>query len=151
LLVTGLMAFLLGAPSALSLAFFDNQDAVWSLGLILNGAFIAFGVIRYGTNRFRKQLVNCVEGDIKMGKGFNFVLSVLIPAQAIILIAWYFYQGITSTTQWWNPFVTFSLGSIIFQWSIGIILFLTLNKWLVSHTSIESDHEANRDEKTSHP
>lgn len=131
--LTGLLAFFLGAPSALSMAFFDNQDTVWSLGLIINGLFLAFGVIRYGTDKFRKDVVNSVEDDLKMGRGYNYVISILIPLQGIILIGWYFYQAL-QTKNWWDPFAIFSLGTILFQWGIGLALFLLLNRWLVKRT-----------------
>ncbi|MCP5470392.1 MAG: sodium-dependent transporter [Chlamydiales bacterium] len=135
ILLTGTLALFLGAPSALSMAFFDNQDSVWSLGLIINGLFMAFGVIRYGVNKFRKEVINSVEGDFNMGKGYNFVLGVLIPVQGIILLGWYFYRGITDIQNWWDPFTVFSLGTILFQWGIGLICFLLLNRWMSARTT----------------
>lgn len=132
ILLTGFLALILGAPSALSMAFFDNQDWVWSVGLIVNGLFIAFGVIRFGANRFRKQAINACPDDFKVGKVYNIIISVLVPAQGIILIGWYFYQSITQIdTTWWNPFHVYSVGTILFQWGIALITFLILNKWIV--------------------
>lgn len=133
ILLTGVLAFFLGAPSALSMAFFDNQDSVWSLGLIVNGLFMAFAVMRYGVNRFRTEVVNSVEGDFKMGMGYNFVIGVLIPIQGILLLGWYFYQAV-STERWWDPFAMFSMGTILFQWGIGLICFLLINRWLAKRT-----------------
>ncbi|MCH9610914.1 MAG: hypothetical protein S4CHLAM81_01000 [Chlamydiales bacterium] len=125
--ITGLLALFLGTPSAISMAYFNNQDSVWSLGLILNGLFLAFGVIRYGVNRFRKEVINSVPGDFKMGRGYNFVLGALIPIQGIILIGWYIYKSL-QVASWWDPFAIFSLGTILFQWGIGLTCFLLLNK-----------------------
>jgi neurotransmitter:Na+ symporter, NSS family len=138
--ITGVLSFLLGAPSALSLAFFENQDWVWSLGLILNGAFVAYAVIRYGPNRFRKKLVNTVEGDIKMGSGYNFVISVLIPLQALILIGWYFTQTYLAmrNSGWWDPFKVYSLGTVIFQWGIAFIFFRLCNKWMAEKVALHA-------------
>jgi SNF family Na+-dependent transporter len=42
--IVGSFGFLLGIPSALSMAFFDNQDFVWGVGLMLSGFFFAFAV-----------------------------------------------------------------------------------------------------------
>jgi len=134
ILVTALLAFVLGAPSALSMAFFDNQDSVWGLGLIINGLFMAFAVMRYGVNRFRKELVNSVDGDLKMGRGYNFVISVLIPLQGIILIGWFFYKSIVEVDRFWDPFMVFSLGTIVFQWGTAIVCFLLINRWLANRT-----------------
>lgn len=133
ILLTGALAFLFGAPSALSMAFFDNQDWVWSVGLIASGLFIALGVIRYGVNRFRIEALNTSPNDFKIGKFYNVIIRVLIPAQGIILICWYFYQSFMQTS-WWDPFHIYSLGTVLFQWGIALILFLSLNKWLVKRT-----------------
>lgn len=134
ILLTGGIALLFGTPSALSMAFFENQDWVWSIGLIMNGLFIAFGVIRYGTDRFRREMINGVKGDFKVGKFYNFIIKYAIPAQGIFLIGWYFYQSMTLDAEWWNPFHIYSVGTIVFQWGGALIIFLILNKKLVKRT-----------------
>lgn len=132
ILLTGFLALILGTPSAISMNFFENQDWVWSVGLIVNGVFIAFGIIRYGVNRFRTEAVNVCPTDFKMGIFYNFLIRILIPAQGIVLILWYFYQSLLhADTPWWNPFHIYSLGTILFQWGIALIAFLLLNRWLV--------------------
>lgn len=140
--LTGLLALLLGSPSAINMAYFDNQDWVWSNGLIINGLFIAFAVIRYGANRFRKQCVNISPHDFKIGKVYNFLISVLIPTQGILLIGWFFYQSIRQHGKdWWNPFLLNNAGTLIFQWGIALIFLLILNKWLVKRTlATEANH-----------
>ncbi|NGX55077.1 MAG: hypothetical protein KR126chlam2_00699 [Chlamydiae bacterium] len=136
ILLTGTLALLLGAPSALNMAFFDNQDWVWSLGLIINGLFISFAIIRFGPNRFRKKVINTSPGDFKLGKFYNVIIGVLVPIQAIVLIGWYFYQSIAhlDKEEWWNPFRIYSIGTIILQWGIALVAFLLLNKWMVNKT-----------------
>ena len=135
ILLTGAISLLLGAPSALSMAFFENQDWVWSVGLIVNGLFIAFAVVRYGTDRFRQEAINSSPQDIKVGKFYNILIGVLIPAQGIVLICWYFYNSIVHIDpEWWNPLRMYSVGTILLQWGIAIIAFLLLNKWLVNKT-----------------
>ncbi len=133
--LTGGLAILFGGFSALNMAIFDNQDWVWSVGLIVSGLFIAFGVIRYGVNRYRKEVINTSPYDFKLGKFYNYIIKILIPAQAIVLIGWYFYQSITSLDpEWWNPFRVYSAGTILFQWGIAILAFLLFNRWLVRKT-----------------
>jgi neurotransmitter:Na+ symporter, NSS family len=138
--VIGVLSFLLGAPSALSLAFFENQDWVWSLGLILNGAFVAYAVIRFGPNRFRRKLVNTVSTDIKMSSGYNFVISFLIPLQALILIGWYFTQTYFAMRHdgWWDPFKMYSLGTILFQWGLAFIFFRLCNRWMAEKVALHA-------------
>lgn len=133
--LTGGLAFLLGTPSALNMAFFENQDWVWGLGLIVSGLFISFGVIRYGVNRYRENVINTSPQDFKLGRFYNGMIKVLIPAQALILIGWYFYQSITSLdSEWWNPFRVYSAGTILFQWGLALLVFFLLNRWMVKKT-----------------
>lgn len=133
--LTGFLALVLGAPSALNMAFFENQDWVWSIGLIVNGIFIAFGVICYGTDKFRKDAVNSSPKDFKMGKFYNLIIGFLVPAQGILLIGWYFYKSfLQNKADWWNPFNVYSVGTILFQWGIALITFILLNGWLVKKT-----------------
>lgn len=136
ILVAGLLAILFGAPSALSLAIFDNQDWVWSTGLIVSGLFIAIGVIRFGVDRYRQIAINTSTKDFKMGKFYNILIAFLIPAQAIILISWSFFQSIAESRipNFWSPFYVYSLGSLLFQWGVALLLFIILNKWLVKRS-----------------
>jgi NSS family neurotransmitter:Na+ symporter len=133
--LTGALTLFLGAPSAINMAFFNNQDWVWSVGLIVSGLFIAYGAIRYGVNRYREEAINTSPHDFKLGKSYNFIIGVLIPAQAVTLICWYFYQSLTQLNdEWWNPFGIYSLGTILFQWGVALIFFIAMNKWLVRKT-----------------
>lgn len=135
ILLTATLAIVFGAPSALNMAFFENQDWVWSVGLIVNGLFIAFAVMRYGIDRFREKAINSSPYDFNIGKFYNLIIKVLIPAQGITLIGWYFYQGFFQTgTHWWDPFQVSSVGTILFQWGIALIIFILLNKWMVKRT-----------------
>lgn len=133
ILLTGILTLFIGIPSALSQTFFNNQDWVWSVGLIVSGLFIAFSAIRFGLDRYRKTAINSVEGDIRLGKFYNIVLGVLIPIQGIFLLAWYFYKNI-GTSSWWNPFAEGSLATLVMQWGLAIIVFIGLNKLLVRRT-----------------
>ncbi len=54
------VGFVLGVPSSIHLGFFENQDFVWSVGLMISGAFVAFAVIRYGARRFRIRTIDGV-------------------------------------------------------------------------------------------
>ncbi|MEZ5314735.1 MAG: sodium-dependent transporter [Chlamydiales bacterium] len=133
--LTSLLTILLGIPSAMSMAFFENQDWVWSLGLIVNGLFTSFAVATYGTNRFRKEALNTCPNDFKIGKFYNLFIKIFIPAQAIILILWYFSQSLTHlNTKWWNPFQTYGIGTIVFQWGLALIIFFILNNYIAKKT-----------------
>lgn len=134
IVLTGFLALLLGAPSALSMAFFHNQDWVWGIGLIVNGLFIAFAVMRYGVDRFRVEEVNHSPVDFKLGKFYNFLLTILVPIQGVFLIGWFFYRSIIADSTWWNPIHVYGVGTIIFQWGVAMVLFIVLNKQMVKRS-----------------
>jgi NSS family neurotransmitter:Na+ symporter len=134
-----LITAVLGLPSAIYYKFFQNQDWVWGLGLIISGTFFAIGVIRFGVNKFRKQYINVIEGDMRTGIWFNYVLKYLIPLEALLLIFWWFFQSIGwNPLGWYNPFRTDSLGTCIFQWILVIIILLGLNRIIVGKMEQEN-------------
>ncbi|MBN2365673.1 MAG: sodium-dependent transporter [Calditrichaeota bacterium] len=125
-------AALLGIPSALSYKFFQNQDWVWGLGLIVSGLFFAIAVISFGVNKFRQEYVNIVEGDLRSGYWFNYIIKYLIPIEGILLILWWLFQSIGwNPGGWYNPFQADSLGTCIAQWMLVVALLLALNGIIV--------------------
>ncbi len=132
------MALLFGIPSALSLDFFTNQDWVWGVGLILSGGAFAFTVIRFGVEKFRTEIINGEGSDIKIGKWYNFVITYLIPFQAVVLLVWWLVSSASWDPEWWNPFHSANAGTCLFQWGIVIIIFILLNRFLVKLTFKEN-------------
>lgn len=133
--LVGSLGFLFGIPSALSLTVFYNQDWVWGVALMISGGFISFSVIKYGVDRFRREVVNGEGSDVYIGKWYNYVIAFLIPLQVTVLIVWWLY----SSTQWdpdgwWNPFGAETLGTCLFQWGIILALFIAFNKAIVGRT-----------------
>ncbi len=124
---------LLGLPSALDTRFFLNQDWTWGVGLLVSGFFISLLALRYGVDRFRTDLVNSAGGDIRIGRWYNLALGVLVPAAAVVLIVWWFWQVADSAT-WWDPFQIENIGTCLFQWGLALGAFLLLNRWLAGRT-----------------
>ena len=124
-----LAVFLLGAPSAISLEFFQNPDWVWGLALMVSGFFIAVAVNKYGAAKFRDELVNTEGNDLSVGGWYTILMKYVIPIEFVILLGWWFYQAITiyDPDGWWNPRHTFSVGTCILQWGIVIGLFAAFN------------------------
>jgi NSS family neurotransmitter:Na+ symporter len=122
--------FLFGLPSALDPTFFQNQDWVWSLGLLLSGLLFAASVIGYGVDRFRRELLDSEDNDIRLGRVFNIVVKYVIPIEFIALIAWWFTQAILvyDPGRWWDPLRPFSVGTCIAQWGILIMIMLVFQK-----------------------
>jgi neurotransmitter:Na+ symporter, NSS family len=131
IVIIAALGFLLGIPSALDLNFLTNQDWVWGIGLILSGAFISFSIIKYGVDKFRIEVINGYGSDVKIGRWYNFVIGILVPIQVLILISWWLISSIGWDAEWWNPFHAENFGTVIFQWTIILILFVLLNKVMV--------------------
>jgi len=132
ILIIASLGFILGIPSALDLSFLANQDWVWGVGLILSGAFISFSIIRYGVNKFRTEVINGYGSDVKIGKWYNFVIGILVPIQVVVLISWWLISSIGWDAEWWNPFHAENFGTVIFQWTIILLVFVVLNKFMVN-------------------
>ncbi|HXG37657.1 MAG TPA: sodium-dependent transporter [Bacteroidota bacterium] len=144
LVMVAVVGFLLGIPSALSLNFFENQDWVWGIGLMISGGFISFAVIKHGTDKFRQEAVNGEGSDIKIGRWYNVIISWLIPLQVIALIVWWFSLSIFSydTEGWWNPFHAYSVGTCLLQWGFMMMIFIAINRWMVRKTFATRAQEA---------
>ena len=93
--LVGVVGFLMGLPSAWRLGFFQNQDWVWGLGLIVSGFFISMTVIRFGATRFRNEIINTPEEPRPLGRWYSFVMTYLVPVEFGALIIWWFYQAAT--------------------------------------------------------
>jgi neurotransmitter:Na+ symporter, NSS family len=127
-LTVGALGFLLGIPSAVSMATFDNQDFVWGVGLMLSGFFFAVAVLRYGVTRFRTTLINTPDADIHIGAWWDWAIR-LVVLEAIILVVWWFWQ-----VRGEPLFGTFGVGNVLVQWAIMLGIFIGLNGWMVRRT-----------------
>jgi len=141
--IVAFLAFFLGIPSAVSMGFLNNQDWTWSLGLMINGFFMAFAVIKYGTENFRNNIINTEGNDINLGKWFDIVVKYVIPVEFFSLIGWWFYQSITifDKNGWWNPLHIYSIGTCLFQWGFVIFVFIILNRWIADKSSLKLNIE----------
>ncbi|RMG68547.1 MAG: sodium-dependent transporter [Calditrichaeota bacterium] len=136
LTIVYLITLLMGIPSAVSMNVFNNQDWVWGLGLIVSGSFFTFAVLKYGVERFRRTFLDVRYNDLRVGPWFNGLMRGLIPAEALIMLGWWFYQSIQWDPQhWWDPLSPFSLVTCLVQWGVLVACLLVLNHrlaaWLV--------------------
>ena len=119
-----------GAPSAVSVAVFENQDWVWGLALMVSGLLVALGATRFCVRRFREELVNVAGNDLNLGRGFEWVLTYLIPVEFAVMFGWWIYQAVAviDPTGWWSPLRTYSLGTCLLQWGVALVLLVAFNK-----------------------
>ena len=133
--VVGIVGFLLGVPSALSLRVLHNQDFVWGVGLMVSGLFFAVGVTSFGVRRFREAQLNHEYSDIRVGRWWDLVLGVVVPLEALVLLAWWFYQvrG-ADLAGWLDPLREANVGTMVLQWGVVLAVLLLLNRWLARRT-----------------
>lgn len=133
ILFVAFFGFLFGIPSALDLTFFANQDWVWGVALIISGAFISFAIIKFGVDKFRREIINGFGSDVKTGKWFNFLIGFLIPVQVLILVSWWLISSVSWDPEWWNPFHTENAATCLFQWGIVLLFFILFNRKMIEN------------------
>ncbi|TYP49270.1 sodium-dependent transporter [Thermosediminibacter litoriperuensis] len=138
-LLISIGGFILGIPSAYSAAFLDNQDWVWGVGLLISGLLFAIAAYRYGIERIRTEIINKTS-DIYIGRWWNYCI-VLFPVMFAILFGWWVVQAISwYPDNWWDPFETFSVGTMVLQWAISAIVWFTLNYRLADWIKAKSPY-----------
>lgn len=129
------VAFLAGIPSALSVDFLSNQDFVWGVGLLLGGLCAAVAMMKYGVERARREID--ADSDFPIGRWWSWCIR-LFPVMFVVLFGWWIYQAIFvfAPDTWWDPFQTFSLGTLVMQWGLLLIVMLLLNRFLSNRIGV---------------
>jgi NSS family neurotransmitter:Na+ symporter len=139
--LVAILGFLFGLPSAISMGFFNNQDLVWSIGLLFSGFFFTIAVFKYGSKKFRKEVISLSEKATKTGKWLDIVVYVFLPLQFLAMIFWWFWQSYsTDPENWLKINAESSLGTVLFQLIVAIFIFIVLNKFItkrMEHTPDE--------------
>jgi NSS family neurotransmitter:Na+ symporter len=119
----GVLASVIGIPSAYSILFFNNQDWVWGVGLLLSGSFFIFFVLKTGIVSYINQyLVNEQLYFLKRIWLLKF-LTVTMILEFVLMLLWWFFQSVTwYPDTWWDPFGQFTIGTCMFQWIIVILV-----------------------------
>ncbi len=128
-LVVGISCFILGLPSAISMGFFNNQDWVWGLGLMVSGFFFTLAVLKVGPKKFRQEIISTAEDRINLGKGFDILVRLFLPLQFMAMLGWWFWQAYSENpNNWFNIFSQSTVGTVLFQWAVAIAVFIFFNK-----------------------
>ena len=121
-----------GIPSALKLGFFQNQDWVWGVGLMLSGFFFAFAVLRYGVTKWRETFINTPDSDLRIGPWWDWAIR-LVAVQALVLVIWWLWQARLDTfAETWTLFSSFNAGTVVIQFVIVLGVLILANRWIVS-------------------
>ncbi len=138
--IVGLVAFLLGIPSALSLQVFHNQDWVWAVALMVSGLFYAIAIIKSGVTRFRQEQLNHEHSDIRVGRWWDFVITFVVPVEAVILTVWWLVQSWRAAPdRWLDPIAVDNVGTVLFQFAVVLIGLLILNRFLSTRTNVPGE------------
>jgi len=138
--IVAILGFLFGLPSAISMGFFNNQDLVWSIGLLFSGFFFTIAVFKYRSQRFRKEVVSLPEKAKKTGKWFDIVVYVFLPLQFLAMIFWWFWQSYSLDPENWLKITAeSSLGTVLFQLIVAIFVFIVLNKFITKRMEHSPD------------
>ena len=125
----------LGAPSALSLSVFQNQDWVWGVGLMLSGLFFSIAAARFGLERLRREVVNGPGNDLRIGRWWVVLVGVVVPVEAVTLMVWWLYEARGWDVEGWlDPFQPATVGTVLLQWTVALVLLLLANRWLARHS-----------------
>jgi len=137
--IVGVATFALGFPSAISIQILHNQDWVWAVALMLSGLFFAIAIITSGVRRFRDEQLNHADSDIRIGKWWDIVISVVVPIEAIVLTVWWIVQSWRwSGEDWLDPLGVDNVGTVLVQFAIVIGALLLLNRWIADRTQAAS-------------
>ena len=130
--IVGGAGLLFGIPSALKLEFFQNQDWVWGVALMVSGFFFAFAVLKYGVTKWRETFINQEGSDIRIGAWWDWAIR-LVALEAVILAVWMLMgaQG-DDFRETWTLFSPYNVGSVVIQFVILLVVLLLLNKRLAA-------------------
>ncbi|MFA9453721.1 MAG: sodium-dependent transporter, partial [Candidatus Aminicenantaceae bacterium] len=141
-LLVGATCFVLGLPSAISLGFFNNQDHVWGLGLMVSGSFFIFMVLKIGPKRFREEIITSPEHKIKLGKAFDILIKFFLPVQILAMLVWWFWDSYKGDPEnWLNILSRSSVGTVLFQWGVAVTVFILLNRFITKRFVVEDNDD----------
>lgn len=128
ILIMAVLTIALGIPSCWSNFVFSNQDFVVGQGMVIGAVFSGIALLKFGPEKVRTKLLNHPYTSMKIGKRFNWGAAVLLPILAIVMFVWWCVLYIGWEPNWWDPFGMYSLGSMVWQLGIPMILFAIFNK-----------------------
>ena len=128
--IVGAAGLLFGIPSALRLGFFQNQDWVWGVALMVSGFFFAFAVLRYGVTKWRETFINQEDSDIHIGPWWDWAMR-LVAVEAVFLSVWFLWSARGDDFRaTWTLFSPYNVGSVLIQFAIVLVVLLLANRWL---------------------
>ena len=128
--VVGTAGIVFGIPSALNIGFFQNQDWVWGVGLMMSGFFFAVAVLKYGVTKWRETFINHEHSDVRIGAWWDWAIR-LIVVEAVVLMGWWLWSARGADfRETWTLFSPYNIGSVVIQWAVVLAVLIAANRWL---------------------
>jgi len=135
ILMVGVAGVAFGIPSALNLQFFQNQDWVWGVALMVSGFFFAFAVLRYGVTQWRQTFINQAGSDIHIGAWWDWAIR-FVAVEAAVLAGWWLWGARGDDfTETWTLFSSYNVGSVLIQFAVVLVALIAANRWLAARVS----------------
>ena len=120
-IIVGVLTIIASIPSAYSLKFFNNQDWVWGVGLLLSGLFFIFYVIKVKISEFIIRFLEYGGNSYVFHSWFPSFIVIFMIIEFIVMFLWWFFQSFNwYSSNWWDPFNDFTIGTCLMQWGILI-------------------------------
>jgi len=111
------------------------------MGLIVSGAFFIFLVLKTGPKKFREEIISTSGTRFKLGRGFDFLVKFILPVQLIAMLGWWFWDSYSNDpANWYKIFSQSTLGTVLFQWTVAIVVFLAFNKIISKKLSKKNEN-----------
>lgn len=140
--IVGAAGLLCGVPSALNMTFFQNQDFVWGVGLMLSGLFFASAVLRYGVREWRERFVNTGASDVRIGAWWDWAMRLVVVEAAVLIVWWLWQVRGSGLAEMLNPLRTYSVGTVLLQWAAVLAVLLLLSRWMAAKLRAEESARA---------
>ena len=84
-------------------------------------------------NQARLQCCPIRPGDWNVTRGWDVLITVLVPLQAVVLLGWWLYQSATvyAPESWYDPFDYYSVMTCLAQWGTALVVLVMLNRFMV--------------------
>ena len=131
--ITGLVGFVLGIPSAINLDVLGNQDFVWGVALMISGLFVAMLARDVGLAKMREAM-QAQDGEWDPSAAWVTILRFVVPTLAVVLLVWWLYLSATAYAPdtWWNPADTYSVATCVLQWGVAIAVLVAIGRRLAA-------------------
>lgn len=100
---------------------------------MVSGALISYAVIKYGTQKFRDELINIEERSATLGKWWEIIIKYVVPVEVVTLLGWWMYLSAAeyAPDTWFNPLSPFSVATVLLQWALALGLVWFFRKRLM--------------------